>query len=177
MNAAQPPTAAAQLREAKRLLAARPDLVERVLRIAKWSEPLGMSVPNAQTARSAFGPVFDGLDVEELHALYLDRRHRVLGVQRLTIGSDRLTVVDPRQVLRPALVLQASAVVLAHNHPSGDPVPSPEDREVTRRVSAAASLLGYALLDHLVVAGDAWMSMLERGDYTPPSSSHPYWTL
>ncbi len=110
------------------------------------------------------GPPLRGLPHEELHGVYLDRRHRVLGQRRLTVGSDAFTVVDPRQVLRPALSLSASAVILAHNHPSGDPTPSQQDRVVTRRVADAARIVGLRLLDHLVIGDHGHVSLAEQGE-------------
>jgi DNA repair protein RadC len=109
------------------------------------------------------GPGLRGLVVEELHALYLDRRGRPLGRRMLTRGSDAFTVVDPRQVFRPAVALGAAGVVIAHNHPSGDPTPSPQDRDVTRRVAAAGRVLGVPLVDHLVIADDGVVSLAELG--------------
>ncbi|HJN76270.1 MAG TPA: DNA repair protein RadC [Myxococcota bacterium] len=91
------------------------------------------------------------LDVEELHALYLDRRGRPLARRRISVGNDASTIVDPRQVLRPAIQLGAASVIVAHNHPSGDPEPSDADLDVTRRLRAAAEVLGVRLLDHLVI--------------------------
>lgn len=100
---------------------------------------------------------------EELHALYLDRRRRLIARRELTRGSDGFTVVDPRQVFRVAVGLGAHAVILAHNHPSGDPTPSEQDREITRRVAAAGKLLGIALLDHLVIGTEGWASLAQEG--------------
>ena len=101
---------------------------------------------------------------EELHALYLDRRLRLIATRELTRGCDGFTIVEPRQIFRHAVGVSASAVVLAHNHPSGDPTPSEQDIEVTRRVVEAGRTLGIAVRDHLVIgAGGAWVSMAERG--------------
>ena len=116
-------------------------------------------------------PGLSGLADEQLHALYLDRRRRPMGLRHLTTGSDRYTVVDPRQIFRPALRVGAHAVVLAHNHPSGDPEPSTQDEEVTRRCATAGRVLGIAVLDHIVVGGTSWTSLAERGRlpaWTPP---------
>jgi len=115
-------------------------------------------------AHDHLGPALRALPDEELHALYLDRRHRPCARRMLTRGSDGFTVVDPRQVFRAAVRLGASAVVLAHNHPSGDPTPSAQDREVTRRVAAAGRILGIPLLDHLVVGNGGYVSLAERGE-------------
>jgi DNA repair protein RadC len=112
------------------------------------------------------------LDVEELHGLYLDRRNRVLGRRMLSRGNDHCTIVDPRQVFRPAIQLGAAAVVVAHNHPSGDPTPSDEDRAVTRRLVQAGQLLGVPLVDHIVVGGQDWRSLAELGE-VPRSQPAP----
>lgn len=117
-------------------------------------------------------PQMRSLPVEELHALYVDRRNRPIGQRRLTRGSDGFTVVDPRQVFRPAIEMGAAGVILAHNHPSGDPTPSSMDREVTRRTANAGRVLGVRLLDHLVIGGTDWISLAESGELPelPPPS-------
>jgi DNA repair protein RadC len=116
-------------------------------------------VTDAADAYAVLAPSLDGLMDEELHALYLDRRNRPLARRRLTRGSDALTVVEPRQVFRIAVGVGAAAVILAHNHPSGDPTPSAQDREVTDRVARAGSVLGIPLLDHLVVGRGGFVSL------------------
>jgi len=120
-------------------------------------------VQTPDLAATLMRPGLAGLSVEELHALYLDRGLRPLALRVLTRGSDGLTVVDPRQVYRPAVALGAVHVVLAHNHPSGDPTPSAMDREVTRRVHRAGQVLGITLVDHLVIVVDAWRSLAQEG--------------
>jgi len=145
-------------------------------RRATDTRDLGLPVESAEDARCLLGPALSGLANEELHALYLDRRRRPLGLRFLTRGSDAFTVVDPRQVFRVAVHMGASAVILAHNHPSGDPRPSAQDRDITERVARAGRILGVALLDHLVIAGDTYTSLAEEGllqSWPPPS---PGWT-
>ncbi len=134
------------------------------------------TVGDAASAWRLLGPGLSGLPREELHALYLDRRHRPISRRSLTRGSDAFTVVDPRQVFRPAVALGATAVILAHNHPSGDPTPSAQDRDVTRRVATAGRVLGVALLDHLVVAGGTFTSLAEQGALPRWATSEPAWT-
>lgn len=125
--------------------------------------PPGAAVRNAQQAWQVLRGRMEGLPHEELHALYLDRRGRPLGRLCLTRGSAAFTIVDPRQILRPAVELGASGLILAHNHPSGDPTPSDEDRGCTRRVEQAARTLGVSLLDHLVLGRDSYVSLAELG--------------
>jgi len=124
---------------------------------------LGAPVRSPAEAFAILSPVLQGLVDEELHALFLDRRRRLLAHRALTRGSDAFTVVDPRQVFRLAVGCRAGAVILAHNHPSGDPTPSRQDEDVTRRVVRAGHTLGIPLLDHLVVAGRRYVSLAELG--------------
>ena len=95
--------------------------------------------------------------------MFLDRRRRPLAIRCLTRGSDGFTVVDPRQILRVAVELGATGIILAHNHPSGGPTPSEHDRTVTRRVARAGDLLGVRLLDHLIVGHEGYRSLAEEG--------------
>lgn len=156
--------------ELQRQAGVGPAVARRVLAGLALGQRSMRGVPPAGRVSSAIAasrqlrPGLQGLAVEELHALYLDRRHRPVGLRHLTRGSDAFTVVDPRQIYAVAVRLGAAAVILAHNHPSGDPTPSQLDREVTRRVAKAGSTLGIPLLDHLVVATDGWRSLAELGD-------------
>jgi DNA repair protein RadC len=101
---------------------------------------------------------------EQLHLLLLDGRHRLLREVMASRGTLTASLVHPREVFRPALREGAAALVVVHNHPSGDPAPSPEDREVTRRLVQAGALLGVPLLDHVVVAERGWVSLREHGE-------------
>jgi DNA repair protein RadC len=120
-------------------------------------------IREASEALAWFRPHLAGLMSEELHALFLDRRHRVLAYREISRGNEAHTIVDPRQVFREALLHRASAVIVAHNHPSGDPNPSGADVDVSLRLQQAGRLLGVELLDHIVVAGGRWSSLRERG--------------
>ena len=102
-------------------------------------------------------------DRERCVAVFLDTKHRLLGTTTVSIGSVDHTFMAPREVFRDALLANASALVLAHNHPSGDPEPSRDDELVTRRLARAGELLGVDLLDHLVVGGPDWVSLARRG--------------
>jgi len=100
---------------------------------------------------------------ERAVALYLDARNRPLGRELVAVGGLRASVIQPRDVLAPALRLPAAALILVHNHPSGDCTPSSEDIQVTRQLAAAAQLLGLELLDHLVVSARRCTSLRELG--------------
>lgn len=100
---------------------------------------------------------------EEFHAVWLDNRHRILGVEKLFTGTLDGASVYPREVVRAALRLNASAVVFAHNHPSGVAEPSSADRAITAELRKALALIEVRVLDHVVVAATETTSMAERG--------------
>ncbi|MBI4051930.1 MAG: DNA repair protein RadC [Elusimicrobia bacterium] len=100
---------------------------------------------------------------EHLVALYLTGRHQLIEQEVVSIGTLSSSLVHPREVFAPALEQRAAAVVVAHNHPSGDPSPSREDQEVTARLIKAGRLLGIELLDHIIVADSSYFSFKEKG--------------
>lgn len=99
---------------------------------------------------------------ESFFALLLDARHRVLSLRVVSTGSLEAAPVHPREVFSAAVREGAAAVVVAHNHPSGDPAPSLEDRAVTERLRQAGELLGIVLLDHVVVGDERYFSFAEE---------------
>ena len=102
------------------------------------------------------------LNREHFVGFYLNSRHQVLRRDIISIGSLNASIVHPREVYLPAIAVSAASLVLAHNHPSGDPTPSEEDMAITRRLHEAGRLLGIELVDHVVVARDAYASFRER---------------
>ena len=99
------------------------------------------------------------------HALLLDGKHRLRRMERVSEGTLTSSLVHPREFFRPAVREPAAAVIAVHNHPSGDPEPSAEDLEVTRRLVRAGELLGIPLLDHIVVGAAGWVSIRGRIDW------------
>jgi DNA repair protein RadC len=87
---------------------------------------------------------------EHFVAIYLDGRHRPVAHQIVSVGTATAALVHPREVFQPAVLLGACALIVAHNHPSGDPSPSSEDRDITERLAQAGKLLGITLLDSIV---------------------------
>jgi DNA repair protein RadC len=106
------------------------------------------------------------LDHEEVWVLSLDGRNGIKGVRRVAQGGVHGCALTAREILRPALVAAATALVLVHNHPSGDPTPSEYDVHMTRAVAAAADVVGLSLLDHVVVARDGARSLAALGVLT-----------
>jgi DNA repair protein RadC len=99
---------------------------------------------------------------EHFVGFYLNSRHQVLRRDIISIGSLNASIVHPREVYIPAIAVSAASLVLAHNHPSGDPTPSEEDLAITKRLQEAGRLLGIELVDHVIVARDAYASFRER---------------
>ncbi len=104
---------------------------------------------------------------EEFRVLLLNTQHAVTREVVVTQGILDASVVHPREVFKAAIVESAAAVILVHNHPSGDPTPSPEDREVTRQLVAAGRILGDPVLDHVIIGDARYVSLVEAGVMTP----------
>jgi DNA repair protein RadC len=110
---------------------------------------------------------------ERFLVLLLDGRHRLLHQEVVSQGTLTASLVHPREVFRPALREAAAAMILVHNHPSGDPMPSPEDRAVTARLAQAGEILGVRVLDHVIVAERGYCSLREEGLLPAPDAACP----
>jgi len=103
------------------------------------------------------------LKKEHFKCVYLDSRNKLLKQETLFIGSLNSNIVSPREIFETSLDESAAAVILAHNHPSGDAMPSSEDIEVTKDIVKAGKLLGIEVLDHLIIGDKNYVSMREKG--------------
>jgi DNA repair protein RadC len=108
-------------------------------------------------------PALRDADREHFVAVLLSTKNHVLDVVTVSVGSLSASIVHPREVLKPAIQASAAAIIVAHNHPTGVPTPSPEDIELTRRLDRAAELIGIRLLDHIVVGDGTYESLKESG--------------
>ncbi|MBV9947959.1 MAG: JAB domain-containing protein [Myxococcales bacterium] len=142
-------------------LAAAIELGRRVA-LAASLEP-ATTLPNRAAVEAWARPRLSTLDHEELWALALDGRHGLRAARKVACGGIHGMHVAPRDALRVAVREAASAFILVHNHPSGDPSPSQEDVAFTRAIAEAARVVGTPLLDHVVVARRRASSMLEMG--------------
>ncbi len=132
----------------------------------RWQLPGDLDRPaltSPEAAAEVLVAALAGADRERCLAALLDTKHRLLEVATVSVGSIDHTFMSPREVFRDALLANAAALVLAHNHPSGDPEPSRDDELVTRRLVRAGELIGVEVLDHLVVGGRRWVSLARRG--------------
>ena len=98
---------------------------------------------------------------EHFLAMFLDIRNRILALSTISVGSLTASIAHPREVFREAIRYSAAGVILVHNHPSGDPAPSREDIQLTKQMMKAGEIMGIPVLDHVVVAGDNFLSLKE----------------
>ena len=163
------------------MLAAPSAAQKRVLgnerRILAWLATLRTAMLHALRREALDGPVLGDsgavMDylfaamahepVEQLRVLYLNSRNRLLLDETAIEGSINVAPVYPREIVRRSLEVGATALILAHNHPSGDPKPSSEDIRLTRLVAAAAAPLDIRLHDHVIVARSGWISLRAGG--------------
>ncbi len=103
------------------------------------------------------------LDREVFKCLYLNQKNRLLFIETISIGSLTNSIVHPREIFKPAIKRSAASVIMAHNHPSGDPSPSQEDIEVTNKIIRAGQVLGISIMDHVIIGDNCWTSLKQSG--------------
>ncbi len=121
------------------------------------------AIGSPQDVQRLLGPEMGALAQEQVRVLLLDRRNRVVAQRVVYQGNAFSSVVRPAEVLRPAVVAAVPHIIVAHNHPSNDPTPSPQDVKVTKDLAEAAKLLGVEMLDHVVIGGHEAVSLKDRG--------------
>ena len=122
------------------------------------------TIGSPQDVQRLLGPEMGALAQEQVRVLLLDRKNRVVAQRVVYQGNCYESIVRPAEVLRPAVVAAVPNIIVAHNHPSQDPSPSPQDIAVTKELAQAAELLGVTLLDHVVIGGpDGAVSLKDRG--------------
>lgn len=123
----------------------------------------GLSVSCSKDVYDLFRLRFAALTREQFLVLTLNTRNRILSEDLCALGSVNTVHVHPSEVVRQAVIRCAPSIICLHNHPSGDPTPSPEDRLLTERINSAASLMGVRMLDHVIVAPRAYYSFSDAG--------------
>jgi DNA repair protein RadC len=145
--------------KATRLLAA----LELGARLASEGRTPAASFRTPQDAARYLLPRYGARPVETFGLLALDVRHRLRREAVVSVGCLTSSLVHPREVFQEAIVSRAAAIILFHNHPSGDPEPSAEDLSLTRRLASAGTLLGIEVLDHVVLGAGRIVSLKDRG--------------
>ncbi|WP_338826369.1 JAB domain-containing protein [Neomoorella thermoacetica] len=101
-------------------------------------------------------------DRECMVAIHLDLKRKINSVEIVSIGTLNSAPAHPREVFKGAILANAATIILGHNHPSGDPTPSKEDIELTRRMVEAGRILGIEVVDHIILGDDGWVSLREK---------------
>ena len=125
--------------------------------------PRGAPFTSSQDIFDRYYPLLRDARRERFLCVMLDAKNRVMRDEAISTGSLTSSLVHPREVFSAAIRESAGGLVFIHNHPSGDPEPSPEDIEITRRLCSAGEIVGIRVLDHVVVGDGAYVSMLDRG--------------
>lgn len=120
-------------------------------------------INSAKEAAKILMPELSNLKKEHFIGLFLDSRKKVIKQETIFIGSLDSSVIHPREIFKTALAESAAAVIIAHNHPSGDPKPSEEDIEVTKQIVKAGDILGIQVLDHIIIGDNRYISLIEKG--------------
>lgn len=157
----------AELSEVRGIGPAKAAQLQAVIELGRRSmatQPAGRTrVRGPRDVWELLGPELRSERKEHFVAVLLDTRNGVIARQTISVGDLTSSIVHPREVFAPAIRHGAAALVVAHNHPSGDPAPSPEDIQVTKRLVSAGELVGIPVMDHVVIGDSRWMSMKEAG--------------
>ncbi|MGE5576942.1 MAG: RadC family protein [Syntrophothermus sp.] len=132
-------------------------------RIASLSPEVRQAVNTPADVSKLLMPQMRYMDKEHFLVLFLNTKNQILGKKVVSIGSLNASIVHPRELFRESIRHGSAAIILAHNHPSGDPAPSQEDLTMTRRVAEGGRLLGIEVLDHVIIGDNRFVSLKERG--------------
>jgi len=126
-------------------------------------EPRDFDIKNPESVVKAIRSSIKDKAKEHFKLILLNPRNKIIGISTISIGTLNASLVHPREVFKDAIVHSAASVVLAHNHPSGDPEPSEDDINITKKLVDSGKLLGIEVLDHIVIGKDNFCSFKERG--------------
>jgi DNA repair protein RadC len=139
-----------------------PGLEVRLVRDRTVDRPT-RKISGAADAADIVREYLDGADREKFVVILLSTKHNVIGINTVSVGGLAVAHVHPREVFKPAILAGAAAVIVAHNHPSGDPEPSMDDRAMTDTLRSAGRILGIELLDHVIIGDDGrFVSLHDR---------------
>lgn len=138
-------------------------ILDKAFKIMQRELKRGTALSDPQAAGSFFKTRLASKDREVFAAIFMDNRHRLIAYEELFLGTIDGAEVHPREVVKRGLALNAAAVIIAHNHPSGNREPSAADRAVTARIKQALAMVDLRLLDHLIIADGPPVSLAARG--------------
>lgn len=123
----------------------------------------GQVIRSPEDAAKLVMPELRYLKREYFQSLFLDTKNKVIRKETISIGSLNASIVHPRELFRQAIKYASASVIAAHNHPSGDPGPSPEDVQISKRLKEAGEIIGIEFLDHIIIGGNSYVSLKEQG--------------
>jgi len=135
---------------------------EAVVRYKTISSPI-RSIGRPADVYDFFKSMVEGETRENFYCLYLDIKNKVICFEKIAMGTSTAVNIDPKEIIRTGLLVGAERLILAHNHPSGDSTPSPEDGSLTIKVGQISNMFNMELLDHVVVGDGQFTSLKERG--------------
>lgn len=137
--------------------------LELARRLSQFSGPPRPAVKSPDDAAGLVMEEMRRLDREHFRALLLNTKNQVIGVDKVSVGTLNSSAVHPRELFRNAIRKSAASVILVHNHPSGDPTPSREDLDITRRLVEAGKIIGIEVLDHIIIGDNKFISFKAKG--------------
>ena len=137
-------------------------VLELSKRIAKQQQSGQVKITSANAVARLYMEDLRHLKKECFKVIYLDTKNQVIADENISIGSLNASIVHPREVFKNAVKRSANSIIAMHNHPSGDPTPSKEDIDITRRIRQAGELLGITLLDHIIIGDHRYISFKEE---------------
>lgn len=126
----------------------------------------GVAKPAVKSPADVFNLVKERMryyDREHFKAIFLNTKHQVITIETVSVGSLNSSLVHPRELFKNSIKRSAAALILVHNHPSGDPTPSPEDADITRRLAEVGNIIGIQVLDHIIIGDNKFISLKEQG--------------
>lgn len=138
-------------------------MVELGKRLAAATSGARQAIRSPQDAADMLMPELRDCDQEHFKAIFLNTRSEVIRIKTVTLGSLNASIITPIELFKRAISYNSCAVIVAHNHPSGDPTPSQDDINVTKRLVQAGQYVGVEVLDHLIIGDGRWVSLKERG--------------
>ncbi len=136
---------------------------ELAIRLHAIEETDKAKINSSLEAHQQLSSLFNGLGHEEFWVIFLNQANTILSIENISKGGITSTVVDPKIIFNKALIHKATAIIIAHNHPSGNLSPSSEDLSLTEKIKKASNLLQITLLDHLIISDKQYLSMADEG--------------
>lgn len=137
-------------------------LAEISSRMAKSNAISNYRITSPKSVANIYMEEMRYLEKEKILAVFLDNKNGIIGDRTISLGTVNASLVDPREVFKEALEFKAVNIILLHNHPSGDPTPSPDDCDVTKRIIKAGKVIGIELIDHIVIGDGKYCSLKEQ---------------